>query len=570
MRIYKKSILTFLFIILFAVYFYKKEATHFKIESLPIANDFALLDQAGEFHRLSYYSDKRGIVLISYDLNCPTAQQNLLTLKRLSDKYQKKGINFFLIDPHNTRGDLTAKTKNLELKIPILIDDAQVVSHALGFTHIGEVIVIDPKNRHVMYQGNVDHLFVAIKNLLAGKPTESLAKMDDNKCWIVPDKNNISYQHDIVPILQKHCIQCHNNNGPAPWAMTDYEKVKGWAPMIKEVIMTKRMPPPVADLYYDEYENLNYLTPDETKKLIRWLEQGCPNKIRQEDPLLKIQMQEEQKQTKWPWGEPDIIVTAQEEEQIPARGVYEHVKENIGKVNNSQKLWAKAVFLKPSNLKASQSCHVWIDVPQIYSSETARINTIKSKNLLTHRSLALEQQPYPEGTGKLIEKNAIITFMSHYKTVGKPEKDYPSLGIYLSDKPLKPLHHFIMGNNTFQIPKENNHVELNHTQAIETDMMLYGVGVHMHYLGRSAKMIAQFPDGRETVLLSIPFHDLDWEIPYFFKTPKFIPQGTKITMKYVYDNSKQNRKNRNTNKNFKFGTGLQDEMFWGILIYADK
>ncbi len=54
---------------------------------------------------------------------------------------------------------------------------------------------------------------------------------------------DLSYANDIAPIIAENCAECHREGGIAPFAMDNSLAVQGWSPMIREVVMTKRMPP---------------------------------------------------------------------------------------------------------------------------------------------------------------------------------------------------------------------------------------------------------------------------------------------------------------------------------------
>ncbi len=49
--------------------------------------------------------------------------------------------------------------------------------------------------------------------------------------------------------------------------MTNYDMVKGFSPMIREVVRTERMPPWHADPHYNVFSNDRSLSKDEIKSL---------------------------------------------------------------------------------------------------------------------------------------------------------------------------------------------------------------------------------------------------------------------------------------------------------------
>lgn len=52
--------------------------------------------------------------------------------------------------------------------------------------------------------------------------------------------------------------------------------VKGFAPMIREVLRTQRMPPWHADPHYGTFENARSISNDQRKLLVHWIEAGAP------------------------------------------------------------------------------------------------------------------------------------------------------------------------------------------------------------------------------------------------------------------------------------------------------
>ena len=88
----------------------------------------------------------------------------------------------------------------------------------------------------------------ALTAFLAGEPY-STDVPDTSGCLVsFPDRiahsrRQISYTEEIVPILQNRCVKCHRDGAIAPWAMDSYRQIRGWSSMIRETVMTRRMPP---------------------------------------------------------------------------------------------------------------------------------------------------------------------------------------------------------------------------------------------------------------------------------------------------------------------------------------
>ena len=85
----------------------------------------------------------------------------------------------------------------------------------------------------------------------------------------------VTYAADVAIIIQNNCQVCHREGGIAPFAMDSKLAVQGWSPMIREVVMTKRMPPGQIDNKVGlKIKNEMNLSDMEMQKLVRWINAG--------------------------------------------------------------------------------------------------------------------------------------------------------------------------------------------------------------------------------------------------------------------------------------------------------
>ena len=59
------------------------------------------------------------------------------------------------------------------------------------------------------------------------------------------------------------------------------------------------------------------------------------------------------------------------------------------------------------------------------------------------------------------------------------------------------------------------------------DICVFG-HAHAHYLGKEMKATATLPDGIDEPLLWIQDWDFNWQDRYNYKTPVYLPKGTRI------------------------------------------
>jgi tetratricopeptide (TPR) repeat protein len=84
---------------------------------------------------------------------------------------------------------------------------------------------------------------------------------------------------------------------------------------------------------------------------------------------------------------------------------------------------------------------------------------------------------------------------------------------------------------------------------------------HAHYLCKEMRGFATLPDGTRKELLWIRQWNFDWQGDYRYKNPVFLPKGTKMEMKFTYDNSAKNIRNPNSPpQRMRYGVQSSDEM----------
>jgi tetratricopeptide (TPR) repeat protein len=81
--------------------------------------------------------------------------------------------------------------------------------------------------------------------------------------------------------------------------------------------------------------------------------------------------------------------------------------------------------------------------------------------------------------------------------------------------------------------------------TLPVSVSLLAIYPHAHYLGRDLEATATLPDGKIETLIHIQNWDLNWQAVYRYTDPIALPAGTKIAMRFAYDNSAENVRNPN-------------------------
>src|SRR6185369_7255291 len=93
-----------------------------------------------------------------------------------------------------------------------------------------------------------------------------------------------TFSKDVAPILQKHCQECHRAGEIGPMPLLSYTDARPWAKSIKEVVVSRRMPPWHADSHFGKFSNDRSLTQAEINTLVGWVDGGVPQGNAQDAP----------------------------------------------------------------------------------------------------------------------------------------------------------------------------------------------------------------------------------------------------------------------------------------------
>ncbi len=141
-------------------------------ESEQRIGDFSLLDQNGNVHQMSRYSNRRGIVLLTGTSECPMPPEIAAAYSQIKLTVVDLGFEFMVLSSSRSteHGRVSRELIQLGLDLPVLQDDTRRVSASLGVRKTGEVIVFDPKSLTVIYRGSADHILeLALFSILAGE-----------------------------------------------------------------------------------------------------------------------------------------------------------------------------------------------------------------------------------------------------------------------------------------------------------------------------------------------------------------------------------------------------------------
>lgn len=155
--------------------------------NVPASTLPRLPDLDGKLVDLAQPSEDAIVVAIFTRTDCPISNRYAPEVRRLFEKFQAKGVAFYLVyvDPRERPADIRTHLKEYEYPCPALLDHEHSFAATTGATITPEAVVFDREHK-LVYRGRIDDLFVdfgksrsepstheledAIAATLAGKP----------------------------------------------------------------------------------------------------------------------------------------------------------------------------------------------------------------------------------------------------------------------------------------------------------------------------------------------------------------------------------------------------------------
>lgn len=256
----------------------------------------------------------------------------------------------------------------------------------------------------------------------------------------------------------------------------------------------------------------------------------------------------------WQLGKPDLILTAEKPFQLPPSGtdVYWNF---IFRLPIEGTRWAKAVEIRPGDKQFVHHANILVDRAHASRRREAapgegfagmeirmESETFDPDSHFLFWKPGTVPSPEPEGMALRLDKGTDLVLNVHLQPSGKPESIQPSLGIYFTDTPatLHPMLLQIENDAKLDIPAGDANFLVTDDFTLPVDVSLLGLYPHAHYLGKDLLALASLPDGTTKTLIHIPRWDLNWQAVYRYAEPVSLPKGTRISMRYTYDNSEGN------------------------------
>jgi hypothetical protein len=392
----------------------------------------------------------------------------------------------------------------------------------------------------------------------------------------------ISFSTQVWPIIENHCVSCHQTGEIGPMPLTTYAEIRPWAQAISEAVLSKKMPPwhaqgPTAHSFLNDRS----ISDAEIHTIADWVKAGA-----REGRIQKRPFQPERPAGGWKLGQPDIIIRVPGF-QVPASGQLGY-KYLITSGLFPDNVWLRAAEWHIDQRSVVHHINAYVRSPDSsylsgYPTGEVVSATVadRAKRRDGERNFDRREQlagwepgyvpmPWLENGAKLVRKGSDIVFEMHYNPNGAAVTDYSELGLYFAEA--RPIDRVVaidtLRDLDLNIPAGEREYVSRATMTLAHDVDLISIQPHMHFRGKSMEVQAFYPDGKSEVLISVPRYDFNWQTTYALKAPKQLPAGTRLESVAKFDNSKNNPFNPNAGVAVHWGDLTTDEMHIAFLELA--
>jgi len=398
----------------------------------------------------------------------------------------------------------------------------------------------------------------------------------------VTKPSNVTFTKDVAPIVQQNCQSCHRPGEGTPFSMMTYEDARPWAVMMKQMVVTRAMPPWFEDGKTEKFENNRSLTQAQIDTIAAWVDAGAPEGDPKDMPPPVDFV------AGWTIPKPDIIYQLPHPFAIPATGIMEY-QYVIVPTGFTKDTWVQDVEAAPtdrsvvhhivayvrrpgSNYFKGQPTETFFEAPKAKTDEKAQKDDVPSDWLVGY---APGQPPdmFVPGQAKLIPAGSDIVLEVHYMPEGKATTDQAQVGLVLAkEAPKDRAMTLSAGNEDFKIPPGDPDYRVDASFTLRRDVTLLGMHPHMHMRGKDMSYRLILPSGETRNILNVPHYNWRWQLWYNLAKPIDLPAGTRIECTAHYDNSAKNPDNPDPTKTVTWGQQSFDEMmvcFFNVAFPAD-
>jgi Tfp pilus assembly protein PilF len=357
----------------------------------------------------------------------------------------------------------------------------------------------------------------------------------------------ITFNKDIAPIVFKHCSGCHRPGEAAPFSLLNYADVRSHAAQIVAAVGDRYMPPWKPEPGYGDFARVRRLGESDIDLIRRWVEQGAVEGRASDRPS----------PPRWPagWqlGTPDLVVAMPQPYVLPAAGG-DVFRTFVIPIPSSSPRYVKGLEFRVGATKAVHHANIKVDRTRASrrldeDEDGAGFDGGSNREAAFPDGQFLGWTPGQtphilEGTAWQLSPNTDLVIEAHMTPTGRAEAIQLSVGLYFSEAaPARTPSMLRLGSQRIDIAPGAAQYESHDSYVLPVDVEVFRVQAHAHNLARTVEGSATLPDGTTRWLINIRNWDFRWQDVYEYSRPVRLPAGTRLTLRYTYDNSTDNPRN---------------------------
>jgi hypothetical protein len=373
------------------------------------------------------------------------------------------------------------------------------------------------------------------------------------------------FYQDVMPILEKRCLRCHQEGGIAPMAFETYEQARPWAKAIRESTVRRKMPPWFVEQASVRFHNDPSLSDADIASIDRWVRDGAPagpaSPAKSSTPIPHL-------------APVDLVIRMPEAVGVPARGEppYQFM---ILPRQFPEERWVSGVEVRPGAARVVHHAVVYVRERESSWLRGRPPGKAFSGGGVTQSDILAVYAPgqapavFPKGMAKKIPAGADLVLQMHYTPSGSAVADRTEVAIQFHSRPVeRRVLTLQIATTDFLIPAGEADHRVTAFGTLPNDSLLIGLFPHMHLRGKAFEYALVEPEGRVETLLRVKPYDFHWQLDYRLAEPRLLRKGSRLRCTAWYDNSAKNPRNPDPSADVRFGEPSTAEMMVGFFDVA--
>lgn len=381
--------------------------------------------------------------------------------------------------------------------------------------------------------------------------------------------DSVTYSSDVANIINENCVSCHRAGGIGPMALTSYDQVQPWAPLIQMKVANREMPPYAYDhdVGIQDLQADWRLSQEEIDTVVAWVNQGSPAGNLDQVPTPPELAGVDEWNFAPQFGQPDLVLGSNPID-VPASGNDLWDKHFI-QTGLTENRCIKALQVKPRGDAKTVVHHA-----NTYFAEVDEDGNVE-RSPVTEYAMGKWGEIVPEGVCRTAFADSMVQWDIHMFPGGLGQTapgtviqdNVVELGIWFHPKDYKAnatqtLASYALDQGDLLIPP-NGHAMTQGFHSFDHPVRIDSFQPHGHLRLKAASLEIFYPEtGKIETISMISNWSATWHHSHLY-TPEsapLLPVGAVLITKQWYDNTADNPNNPDPNQWVGWGQRTSDEM----------